>query len=216
MGYLPTGLFEQLHFLMGFEDTLVNFYLEPEAMQDLIEAIGIYRMDFAKLLVEKFKPDAVLSHDDWGTKTALFMKPDTWREFIKPQYVKLYNYLHDNGVLIIHHSDSFLEPIVEDMAEIHVDVWQGVLPQNDIPAIQKKLSGRMALMGGLDAAIVDREDSTSEEIRREVRRACETYAPGGHYIPCITYGGPGTIYPKNDGVINDEIDCYNRDVYHIE
>ena len=35
-------------------------------------------------------------------------------------------------MLIFHHADSFLEPVVEDMVELHIDVWQGVLPQNDI------------------------------------------------------------------------------------
>lgn len=52
----------------------------------------------------------------------------------------------------------------------------------------------MTLMGGIDASIVDRVDSTEEEIRKEVRRACEEYAPHGHFIPCITYGGPGCLF----------------------
>ena len=59
--------------------------------------------------------------------------------------------MHDHGVLVMHHADSFLEPIVEDMAEIGVDVWQGVLPENDILKLQKQLDGRMTLMGGIDA-----------------------------------------------------------------
>jgi hypothetical protein len=215
LAYMPTGVFERLHFLMGFEDALVNLLLEPEAMHDLLTAIGKHRFEFAKLLVERIKPDAILSHDDWGSKNSLFMQPETWREFIKPQYVETYGYLHDQGVLILHHADSYCEPLVEDMIDLHIDVWQGVLPQNDIAAIQKQAAGRMTLMGGLDAAIVDKENSTEEEIRKEVRRACATYGPGGHFIPCITYGGPGTIYPQNDVIINDEIDRYNREVYHI-
>lgn len=42
----------------------------------------------------------------------------------------------------------------------------GVLPSNDIPAMQKRLDGKMMLIGGIDAAIVDRADSTEKEIRR--------------------------------------------------
>ena len=51
------------------------------------------------------------------------------------------------------HADSYLVPIVEDMAEIGIQVWQGVLPENDIPALQQKLHGRLVLMGGMGAAI---------------------------------------------------------------
>ena len=113
----------------------------------------------------------------------------------------------------MHHADSFMEPIVEDMMELGIDIWQGVLPQNDIGKLQTQLRGRMTLMGGIDAAVVDRENSTEQEIRTHVRDACERFGHGGHFIPCITYGGPGTIYPESDKYINDEIDLYNKAKY---
>ncbi len=215
MAFMPTGVFERLHFLMGFEDTLTNFLLEPEAMMDLCNAIGEYRYLYMKLIVDHYHPEIMLSHDDWGSKHALFMSPAVWREFIKPQYVKTYKYMKDNGVIIMHHADSFCEPIVEDMIELGIDIWQGVLPQNDIVKLQKQIDGRMVLMGGIDAALVDRADSTEEEIRGETRRACETYGPGGHFMPCITYGAPGNLFPHSDPVITDEIKLYNREVYGI-
>lgn len=211
----PTGVFERLHFLMGFEDTFVNLLTEPEAMEDLCAAIGEYRYNGFKLMTDNARPDILLSHDDWGSKINLFMQPDVWREFIKANYVKSYNYLHDNGVIIMHHSDSFCEPIIEDMIDLHIDIWQGVLPQNDIPRLQAEIDGRMALMGGLDAAIVDRADSSEEEIRKEVRRCCDEYTKAGNFIPCITYGGPGTIYPHSDVFINDEIDRFNKEHFGI-
>jgi hypothetical protein len=211
-----TGIFERLHFLMGFEDALTGMLLEPEASADLCDAILEKRMSIAEMLIDRLKPDAVLSHDDWGMKTGLFMNPDAWREFFKPRYKKLYDYIHSCGVLIIHHADSFLEPIVSDMAEIGIDVWQGALPQNDIVRLQKELAGRMALMGGLDSASLDRPDSTEEEIRAETRRACETYGPGGRFIPCSTYGVPGdTIHPHIDQIVSDEIKRYNEEVFHV-
>ena len=215
MAMAPTGVFERLHFLMGFEDTFINLMTEPEAMEDLCAAIGEYRYRGLKLITDYAKPDIILSHDDWGSKNNMFMQPDVWREFIKPQYVKAYNYLHDNGVIIMHHADSFLEQIIEDMVELHIDIWQGILPQNDIVKLQKQLDGRMALMGGLDAAIVDRADSTEAEIRAETRRAIKAYAPQGNFIPCITYGAPGSIFPDCDKFIDDEIDRYNKETYGV-
>ena len=172
MGFMGTGIFEQCHFLMGFEDTLMNFLLEPEAMKDLVATVAEYRFQYAKLLVDNLKPDVILSHDDWGAKHSLFMDPDIWREFFKEHYRRIYGYMREHDVIVIHHADSFLEPIIEDMAEIGIQVWQGVLPENDIVGMQKKLNGKMTLMGGLDATI-DRVDSTDEEIRASVRKACE-------------------------------------------
>lgn len=210
--YMGTGIFEQSHFLMGFEDTLLNTLAEPEAYADLLETIFEYRMTYAKLLVENLKPDIILSHDDWGTKISLFIRPDSWRKFFKPLYAKLYGYMRENSVLVMHHADSYLEDIVEDMAEIGIDIWQGTLPSNDIVSIQKRLDGKMALMGGIDS-VIDRPDVTEEEIRKEVRRACTEYKPGGMFIPSITYGFPGSIYPNVDPVINDEIDRCSKEMF---
>lgn len=86
-----------------------------------------------------------------------------------------------------------------------IDIWQGVLPQNDIVKIQKETEGKLILMGGIDASIVDHKEYDEEVIHREVRRACAEYAPGGSFIPCLTYGAEGSIFPEVNGIIMDEI-----------
>ena len=211
-GFMGTGIFEQTHFLMGFEDTLTGFYEHPDEMHELIEYITEYRLQYVKMLIEGLKPDAIFSHDDWGAKEALFMKPEMWREFYKEPYRRFYGYIRDRGCIAIHHADSFLAPIVEDMVEIGIQCWQGVLPENNIPALQKQLNGRMILMGGIGAAI-DRPDSTEAEIRPYVQRALRTYCPGGHFIPSITYGIMGTVFKHVDPFIDDEIDRYNAKLH---
>jgi len=207
--FMGTGMFEQMHALMGFEDALLSMLEEPEAVDEMLEAIYEYRSAYAKLLIENLEPDAVLSHDDWGTKTSLFMSPGTWRTLFKDRYKRFYKPFKDIGALVIHHADSFCEPIVEDMAEIGIDIWQGVLPQNNIPKIQKILDGRMALMGGIDAGIVDAKDAAEEVVRAEVRRACDDYVPGGNFIPNLPNGlRGGAIFPRTVEIIDDEIRRY--------
>lgn len=212
-GFMGTGIFEECHFLMGFEDTLTNLYEHPEEMHQLIEYITDYRIQFVKLLIDGLAPDMIFSHDDWGAKDSLFMKPEMWRDFFKEPYRRFYGYIRSRGVIALHHADSYLVPIVEDMAEIGIQVWQGVLPDNDIPALQRRLKGRMVLMGGIGAAI-DRQDASEEEIRSYVGRTLKACCPGGHFIPSITYGLAGTVFPHVDPLIDDEIDKYNS-VLHM-
>ena len=211
-GFMGTGMFEQCHFLMGFEDTLSNLYEHPDEMHELIDYICDYRMRYVKLLIDKLHPDVIFSHDDWGTKDALFMKPEMWREFYKEPYRKFYGYIRSRGVIAIHHGDAYLADIIEDMAEIGIQCWQGVLPENNIPALQEHLQGRMILMGGIGAAI-DRADASEAEIRAYVRAALEANTPGGHYIPSITYGLPGAVYPQVDAAIDAEIAAWNSEVH---
>ncbi len=207
-----TGLFEECHFLMGFADTLTNLYEHPQEMHELIDYICEFKLKVLKLYCEKFKPDAIFFHDDWGTKTQLFMSPDMWREFFKEPYRRIYSYIRSQGLIAIHHADSYLAPIVEDMVEIGIQCWQGVLPENNIPELQERLQGKMILMGGIGASI-DTPDSTEEEIREYVKKALNEYCPGGHFIPSITYGLAGTIFPHVDPIIDDEIKKYNSAVH---
>ncbi len=214
VAFSPDGIFERLHALMGFEDTLMNFLLEPEAMMGLCNALGDYKLKIFQMIIDNLHPDMICHHDDWGAKDKLFMSPQIFREFIKPQYEKIYGYAKEKGVLIMHHADSFCEPLLEDMVDLGIDIWQGVLPQNDIVAIQEKLQGRMILMGGIDAGIVDRADATEEEIRQETRRACSEYMPGGNFIPGITYGGPDIyLFPHVKAPLDDEMAKYLKETY---
>ncbi len=211
---MGTGIFEQLHMLMTFEDTLMNMLEEPEAMQELIEVICEYRLTYMKLICEHLHPDLIISHDDWGSKTSLFFSADTWRKLFKEPYRKLYDYLHSQNVIVMHHGDSFMEPIVEDMVEIGVDIWQGVLPTNDYKAISEKVGDKMLLMGGIDS-VIDREDATEEEIRKETRRALNEYGELKGFWPGHTYGAMGTIYPHVEPIIIDEINKYNMERFGV-
>ena len=207
-GFMGTGIFEQCHFLMPFQEVLTNLYDYPDEMHELIDYITEYRLTYVRHLIDNLQPEVIFSHDDWGAKDALFMKPDMWREFFKEPYRRFYGYIRSRGVITIHHADSYLVPIIEDMAEIGIQVWQGVLPENDIPALQERLKGRMVLMGGIGAAI-DRGDAGEDEVREYVRRSLREYCHGGHYIPSITYGIAGTVFKHVDPWIDDEIRKYN-------
>lgn len=216
MVVMGTGIFEQLHMLMTFEDTLMNLIDEEveDKMKELIDVITEYRLTYMKLICENLHPDVIISHDDWGSKTSMFFSLETWRKFFKEPYRKMYDYLHSQGVIVMHHSDSFLEPFVEDMAEIGVDICQGVLPSNNIKDICERVGNRMLIMGGIDS-VIDREDATEEEIRKETRRACEEYGDLPGFWPGMTYGGPGCLYPGVEELIIDEINKYNKEKYGI-
>ncbi len=211
-GFMGTGIFEQCHFLMGFENTLTALYEHPDEMHGLIEYITRYRLEYVRLLIDNLQPDVIFSHDDWGTKTALFMKPDMWREFFKEPYRRFYGYIRSRGCIAVHHGDAYLADIVDDMAEIGIQVWQGTLPENNIPALQKHLKGRLVLMGGMGAAI-DRADATPEEITAYAEKTLRDCCPGGHFIPSITYGLPGAVYPHIDRYIDRAIDDYNAKLH---
>jgi uroporphyrinogen-III decarboxylase len=148
--FIAPGIFELTHYLMGMEDALMSFYEEPEAMKELIDYLTEFELAYAKELVTYLKPDCLFHHDDWGSQISTFLSPAMFEEFILPAYKKLYGFYKENGVeLIVHHSDSYGATIVPAMIEMGIDVWQGVMTTNDIPAMIKEYGGQITFMGGV-------------------------------------------------------------------
>ena len=58
-------------------------------------------------------------------------------------------------------------------------------------------------------AAIDRGNASGEEILAYARKTLKECCPGGYFIPSITYGVPGAVYPHVDQYINQAIDEYN-------
>jgi len=211
------GVFEQLHYLMGMDDTLINFYEEPEAMHELIDYITEYKLGVARELVKHLQPDCILHHDDWGSQISSFLSPQMFAEFVMPAYKKIYGYFKDNGVeLIVHHSDSYAANLVPYMIEMGIDIWQGCLSTNNIPELVKQYGGKISFMGGIDNGKVDRADWTQELVAEETEKICkEVWNKAGnlYFIPCSTVGGPGSTYPGVYEAISKEIDRISKELF---
>jgi hypothetical protein len=128
---------------------------------------------------------------------------------IKPLQKEIADTIHECGMIYMHHADCILEPIVEDMVEIGIDIWQGTIAQNDIVDIQKRTQGKLAMVGGIDGPKIDVENISEEKIREEVRRAVDTYCPGGRFYPSIPNGV--CFNEWNNNIFMDELIHYGRE-----
>lgn len=199
------GPFERAHALMPFEETLINMYEEPEAMYDLFGALTDWKIQAVGKVIDEMKPDIIHSHDDWGHLTGLFFAPEMFRELLKPHYKRLYDYIHSRGVLVQHHSDGYAQGLEKDMVDMGIDMWEGVLVTEDIQKIKENTEGKLLLLGGIDQGKIDRPDASEELVREEVRRAIDTYAPGGSWLPCLP-----SLVSVNGHIFDAVIDECNR------
>lgn len=207
--FCPTGLFERSHFLMGMEDAFCNYMEYPEEMTALLTVIKDFKIKQIKLAAEHVHPDVIFYHDDWGSKQNLFLPPDTWREIIKPLQQEISDTIHACGMRYMHHADCICQPIVTDMVDLGIDIWQGVIAQNDIVEIQRITEGKLAMIGGIDGPKVDVENISEERIRAEVRRAIDEYCPAGRFYPAIPNGV--CFHEWNNAIVQDEIVKYGRE-----
>ena len=203
------GIFERSHHLQGIETALVNYMVYPEETAELLRAITDWKIAYIRQMGEEVHPDIIFYHDDWGNKQNLFLPPRVWRELIKPLQKEIADAIHEAGMIYMHHADCICEPIVEDMVEIGVDIWQGVIAQNDIVRIQVITGGKLAMVGGIDGPAIDTPYTTEEEIRAEVHRAVDTYCARGRFFPGIPNGV--CFRPENDRIEKEELKKYGRE-----
>lgn len=210
---IAPGLFERLHYFMGMEDSLVNFYDEPEAVADLIKYLTEWELQYAETLCEHLHPDALFHHDDWGSQKSTFISPDMFGEFFVDAYKEIYGYYKSHGVeLIVHHSDSYAATLVPHMIDMGIDIWQGVMTSNNIPDLIQKYGGKISFMGGIDSASVDHPGWTREEVKQEVRRVCKEYGKL-YYIPSASQGLNMSTFEGVYEALSEEIDNCSREMF---
>lgn len=202
------GIFERSHHLLGMAEALMDYLEYPEEMSALLRVIADWKIAYIHEMGKQVHPDIIFYHDDWGSKQNLFLPPRVWREIIKPLQQEISDAIHEEGMIYMHHADCICQPIVTDMVDIGVDIWQGAIAQNDIVEIQRITEGKLAICGGIDGPAIDFAGISEEEIRAEVRRAVDTYCPAGRFYPGIPNGI--CFIPWNDSIEKDELKKYGR------
>ena len=214
--FVAPGLFEQTHHLCEIQNALMNYITNPDEMHDLIKYLTEWELELAEGICSHLHPDAILHHDDWGGEISTFLSPDMFGEFFVEPYKEIYKYYHEHGVeLIVHHSDSYAATLVPHMIDMGIDIWQGCMESNNVPELIKKYGGQISFMGNIDNKSVDFEGWTREDCAKAARRAVETCG-SKYFIPCITQGGPGSVYPGAYSVLAEEIDKLSVEKFGIK
>ncbi|MFD3158080.1 uroporphyrinogen decarboxylase family protein [Haloimpatiens sp. FM7330] len=149
----PYCIFERLHFLRGFENTLMDLYIYKDQIEDLIDKLTDYQIGIVRQAAElgKGRIHCFDTTDDWGTQTGLMISPDMWRELFKPRYKRLIDEIHKAGMVIRFHTDGKVNDILEDFVEIGVDIVNIHQPQLlGIKEVGEKFAGRICFEAAVD------------------------------------------------------------------
>lgn len=183
-------LWDELQYMMGFEEALYSIAAEPEETAAFLLAMADFYIEVCERQFQHYKPEIGLLMDHVANSKGLLMNPQSYRRIIKPAQKRLIDALKSMGLRIELHCDGLIEDILPDLAEIGVEIIQPFQVFNDIQ-MAKKNYGFIAV-GGWDAfGKANLQESTEQEVRQSVRDAMDAYGPGGKYIF------------RNSGVLND-------------
>ncbi len=187
---IPCGLFDLAKRYLGIQGIREAVLKDPQSLSQLTEALADWQISCITQIIDRLHPDIVCYHDNWGNRNSLYFPPEVWRQFMKPQDRRIVEACKSLGVIFMHQTDQFCAPMIKDMLQIGVDIWNGAIPQNDIVRIQRLAKGRMGIIGGIDGVLIDKPVADEAMIRAEVRRCIDTYCGQGFFVPCISSGQP--------------------------
>ena len=181
-------LFEQAWQMSGYEHFVYNLYQNPAWIEQLLDKILQLRMIQCQKYVE-IGVDVVWLGDDFGMQDRMMINPDLWRKYFKPRMRELIRYCRSlrPTIFIQYHSDGYIEPIIEDLIEVGIDILNPVQPEcMSLKAIKEKYGTRLTLHGTISVQSL-LPFANREELQKELVEIVNVCAPGGGYIAAPTH-----------------------------
>jgi len=172
------SLYERAWTLRGIENLLLDFYINPDFVHELLDAICEYNLAQIDKALE-YDIDAIYFGDDWGQQIGLIMGYDLWKEFIFPRLKRMYGRVREAGKFVMIHSCGDVDELFDDLISIGVNCFNPFQPEvMDVYEILPRYRGRLSFHGGLSIQKV-LPFGTKEEVIAETKKLLEMGKEGG-------------------------------------
>jgi uroporphyrinogen decarboxylase len=219
---LGDNIWEQANYSAGQANWLMYVSTAPDFCVALMQKIAaIQKTIYLEGLrhIGKYLSVIRLGGEDFGTQAGLLISPKMFRTLVKPilkdVYTAVKERLADLGnydCKLMLHSCGGIEPLINDMIEIGVDVLDPVQTRaKGMNALHLKqaFGDRVSFHGGIDTQGV-LPFGTTDEVAGETRRKLEMLAPGGGYILCPTHNVQADVPGQNVVRMAETAHTYGR------
>ena len=213
IGDVELTMFEMAWHLVGMEKFMIDIAMDENYVPKLLDKTMNFSLEIGKKLIE-LGVDAIWTGDDFGAQNSMLISPKMWRNVFKPRYRELYEEFRgiNKDVIIIHHSDGAVEPILEDMIEIGVDVFNPVqpnVPGHEPKYLKEKYGDRLSFFGAIDQQrLLPR--GTKEEIEKGIKEKIEILGKNGGYMVAPAHIIQSDTSPENVKIFIDSVKKYSR------
>jgi uroporphyrinogen decarboxylase len=181
-------VWETAWYLRSMEKLMIDMVLEDPKAGYLLDKIT----DFACLRAAKFAEadvDILGLGDDVGMQSTIMMSTAMYQEWLKPRMARVIQAAKQikPDIIISYHSCGFIEPFIDDLIEIGVDVLNPVQPESmNFLELHEKYGDRLSFNGTIGTQRLI-PLGTPEEIRAEVLRNLDAAGPQGGVFCCPTH-----------------------------
>jgi len=181
-GLCTFGYFQALVSFMGFNNGLIACFEEPEEVKELMHFILDMNIELGKKYIQYYKPDAFSGADDIAHERAPFVSEEMFLDIFEPVWRAEVTLYKEAGLLAQHHNCGKFETFVPHIVDMGYNSWDPAQSVNDLSAIKEKYGRKLTLCTGIQSnGFCSWPETTEEQIRAEVRRVMDLYAPDGGY-----------------------------------
>lgn len=221
IGKFSNSIFEQAFYMRGFEQMLMDIYLNPEFVDALLGKLvdmALARLEVGLKACGQFIQCVRFAGDDMGQQAGMLISPKSFREVIKPHFGRYYREARNKidqfnpAIKIMAHTDGDVYPIIPDYIEMGLDVLNPVQPyvaEMEHDKLKSEFGDRLAFHAAIDIQKV-MPFGTPEEVKREAIKTMKILGPGGGYILAPTHYLQADVPPENIIALRDAVLNYGR------
>ncbi|TKJ35955.1 MAG: hypothetical protein CEE38_13170 [Planctomycetes bacterium B3_Pla] len=209
-------VFELYWRLRGMEKTLMEIALEPVPAQEMLKRSADFSIELSERACRRFELDWLWLGDDAAGQRSMLMKPDTWRQMVKPLLKQNAEVGKQHGVYVAFHSCGAIRPIIADLIEIGIDVLNPIqcnCPGMEPLELKREFGKDLAFMGGIDTQGL-LPNGTASQVRKATAELLEGMtADGGGYILAASHAVPPETPDENIFAMYDEAGIAKEEIF---
>ena len=182
---LETSFFETAWYLVGLEKLLLDMMMQEQYVFTLLDKIREINTEIGKKLIS-LGADIIWAGDDFGSQSGMLIDPNMWRNIFKPRIKEMFQEFRsiNPDIKIAWHSCGSILPIIEDFADIGLDILNPIQPLAagmDPKFLKDTYGNDLSFFGGIDIQEL-LPNGTPEQIKAEVKRRISVLGNNGGYI----------------------------------
>ena len=184
-------------YLTGMEQLLIAFADDPEFAHAVLKMVATVNEQVARNAVRAGADIITLGDDYAGTWGPMFSR-EHFQEYVLPHLQRTVDAIHEEGGLVIKHSDGNLWPILDLIVDTGVEAINPIEPvaNMDIGEVKQAYGQRVCLVGNIDCGAL-LSHGTVEEVDATVAKCIDGAGAGGGFILCSSNSIHSSVNPDN-------------------
>jgi uroporphyrinogen decarboxylase len=209
-GVFGGHIFAQAQLIRGMDNFMCDLAADETLARALMDTLAESHMAEFEHYITKLGPylDVVVVNDDLGTQQGPQLSPEMFRRLVKPYLGKLYGFMKGRmkqAKLFLHSCGSVYD-FIPDLIEMGVDILNPVqVSARNMDSRKLKAEfGKDIIFwgGGCDTQTV-LPRGTVKDVREEVKRRIDDFAPGGGFVFTQVHNIQPGVPPENIVVMFD-------------